>query len=145
MAQMKSKIVLSPDENFVMELEAELWASSSNPIARFIGAIMRVIYLILGIRRHAYIVLTDKRVIEVIQQHICWVFNGGKNVRYILPASVKEVGYTKEATFFCFCQAYNLYYDSFTQRTSVLLQAVSEAETQEIVDKFYATISNAQK
>ncbi|MCM1035292.1 MAG: hypothetical protein NC038_06855 [Paludibacter sp.] len=46
----------------------------------------------------------------------------GKNIRYLLPSSIKEIGYTKEGTCFgCFCQSYNLYYEAFTQRTTVLL------------------------
>jgi hypothetical protein len=35
--------MLAEDEKLVMEIEAELWASSSNPIARFVGAICKVI------------------------------------------------------------------------------------------------------
>ncbi|MDE7117793.1 MAG: hypothetical protein K2O61_04015 [Bacteroidaceae bacterium] len=88
---------------------------------------------------------TDKRVIEVTQYISLWVFNTGKGVKYVLPSSVKEVGYTKEGTCLgCFCQAYSLYYDSFTQRTSVLLPVSSEAETKKIVDAFYNAISKNQ-
>ena len=90
---------MEDDEKLVAEIEAELWAASSNPIARFIGAIIKVIYLILGMKKEGYLVLTDKRVIEVVSQKACWVFNTGKEVKYVLPSSVKEVGYTKEGTF----------------------------------------------
>ena len=94
---------------------------------------------------HTKIVITDKRVVEIIQAKACWVFNQGKNVKYVLPSSVKEVGYTLEgACCGCFCQAYNLYYDAFTQRTSVLLPVQEEAEAQKIVDAFYKAISAAQ-
>ena len=59
---------------------------------------------------------------------------------------MKEVGYFKEGTFCgCFCQSYNLYYDAFTQRTSVLLSSVdSDAEAQKVVEAFYNAISAAQ-
>lgn len=94
---------------------------------------------------HTKIVITDKRVVEIIQAKACWVFNQGKNVKYVLPSSVKEVGYTKEGSFCgCFCPAFNLYYDAFTQRTSVLLPVQEEAEAQKIVDAFYKAISAAQ-
>ena len=145
MAQLKSGLVLDAGEELVMELEAELWASSSNVLARLWGTIVKVINLILGNRRKGYVVITNKRVVEVIQYQACWVFNVGKNVRYVLPSSVKEVGFSKEGTCFgCFCQAYNLYYDSFTQRTSVMLSVDSEAEAQKVADAFYRAISNAQ-
>lgn len=145
MANLKSGLILGEDEHLVIELEAELWATSSNPIARLIGAVVKFINLILGNKRQGYVVITDKRVVEIIQYKALWVLNAGKNVKYVLPSSVKEVGYTKEGTCFgCFCQSYNLYYDAFTQRTSVLLSDVDEAGAQKVVDAFYKAISAAQ-
>ena len=145
MSNLKSGVQLREGENLVIELEAELWASSQNPIARFFGAIARICALIFGTKKKGFVVITDQRVIEVQQTIACWVFNAGKEIKYVLPSSVKEVGYTKEGTFLgCFCQAYNLYYDAFTQRTSVLLPVSEEAAAQKIVDKFYEAISKAQ-
>ena len=146
MATLKSGLVLAENETLIAELEAELWATSSNPIAKLLGHIVKFINLILGNKRQGYIVITDKRVVEIIQFKALWVFNVGKNVKYVLPSSVKEVGYLMEGTCCgCFCQAYTLYYDSFTQRTSVLLSDVdSDAGAQTLVDAFYKAISNAQ-
>lgn len=143
----KSGIKLREGENLVVELEAELWATSSNIIARFFGFIRKLVYFIFGIRLHGFLVITDQRVIEVCDQKACWVFDMNKNVKYVLPSSVKEVGYTKEATFFCCCKAYHLYYDSTTQRTTILLKGVNESQAQSIVDSFYNAISfaNAKK
>ena len=143
--QLKSGLILNEGEKLVIELEAELWATSQNPIAKLIGQIRKLLALITGSKREGYIVITDKRVVEIIQAKACWVFNQGKNVKYVLPSSVKEVGYTREgACCGCFCQAYNLYYDAFTQRTSVLLPVTEETEAQKIVDAFYKAISAAQ-
>lgn len=145
MDKLQSGLVLDAGEDLVMELEAELWAASSNVFARLWGTVIKFVNLLLGNRRKGFLVITNKRVVEVIQFRACWVFNVGKNVRYVLPSSVKEVGYTKEGTCFgCFCQSYNLYYDAFTQRTSVLLTVDSDAEAQKVVDAFYRAISNAQ-
>lgn len=145
MANLKSGLILGENEKLIVELEAELWATSSNPIARLIGQVTKFINLILGNKRNGYIVITDKRVVEVIQYKALWVFNVGKNVKYVLPSSVKEVGYTKEGTICgCFCQAYSLYYESFTQTTNVLLAGEDEAGAQKIVDAFYAAINAAQ-
>lgn len=146
MATLRSGIVLAENETLIAELEAELWATSSNPIAKLIGQVLKFINLLLGNKRKGYIVITDKRVVEIIQFQALWVFNVGKNVKYVLPSSVKEVGYLMEGTCCgCFCQAYTLYYDSFTQRTSVLLSDVdSDAGAQKLVDAFYKAISNAQ-
>lgn len=145
MEKLKSGVVLTEGETLVAELEAELWATSANPFAKLVGQVVKFINLILGNKRKGYVVITNKRVIEVIQFKALWVMNTGKNVRYVLPSSVKEVGYAKEGTFCgCFCQAYSLYYDAFTQRTSVLLSTSDEAEAQKIVDAFYKAISAAQ-
>ena len=146
MATLKSGLVLAENETLIAELEAELWATSSNPIAKLIGQVVKFINLLLGNKRKGYIVITDKRVVEIIQFQALWVFNVGKNVKYVLPSSVKEVGYLVEGTVCgCFCQAYSLYYDAFTQRTSVLLADVNSDEgAQRLVDAFYRAISAAQ-
>lgn len=137
MTKLKSGIVLNEGENLVMELEAELWATSSNPIAKLIGAIKKVFALILGIKKEGFVVITDKRVVEVIRGKYFYFFDSGKVIRYLLPSGIKEIGYTKEPTFFCFCPAYQLFYEAYTQRTSVLLSDVDEAGAQRVVDAFY--------
>lgn len=145
MNKLKSGVILNEGEKLVVELEAELWASSSNPIAKFIGACWRIIALIIGIKKKGFVIVTNKRMIEVRQNIACWVFNTAKEITYVLPSSVKEVGYVKEGTFLgCFCQAYFLYYDAFTQRTSVQLKGFNEQQTQALVDTVYTTISQAQ-
>lgn len=145
MANLKSGLVLGEQEELVMELEAELWATSQNPIAKLIGKLRKLFALILGIRMNGFIVITNKRVVEVLQRKALWIFNVGKNVKYVLPSSVKEVGYTKEGTCLgMFCQSYNLYYESFTQTTTVQLPVAEEKEAQNVVDAFYKAINAAQ-
>ena len=99
MSNLKSGIILSENENLVMELEAELWATSSNPIARFLGFLRKLVCLIFGIKQEGFLVLTDKRVVEVRNSKACWVLNTAKDIKYVMPSSVKEVGYSKEGTF----------------------------------------------
>ena len=48
MANLKSGLILGEDEHLVVELEAELWAASSNPIAQLIGAVVKFLNLLLG-------------------------------------------------------------------------------------------------
>ena len=138
-----SGIVLADNEKLVMEIEAELWASSSNPIAQLIGTVKRIFAMILGFRQKGFLVITDKRVVEITVQVGCWVITMGRQVKYVLPSSVKEIGYTKSPTFLCFCPAYQLYYDAFTQRTSVLLKDADESGALKATNSFYAAISSA--
>ena len=143
MATLASGITLTEDEKLVMEIEAELWASSSNPIARMIGEVQKFIAKILGIRRKGFLVITDKRVVEVGVTIMCWCVTVGRQVKYVLPSSIKEIGYTRSSTFFCFCPAYFLYYEGFTQRTSVMLKGADENGALKAANAFYAAISHA--
>lgn len=146
MALLKSGVVLEDGENLVMELEAELWATSSNPIARALGWLLKLYYFLFGIRMHGYVVITDRRVIEVRERKQCWVFNASKEVKYVLPSSVKEAGYVMYGTCCgCFCQAYHFYYEAWTQKTDIMLKGVDEKGAAAIVDAFYKAIGASQK
>ena len=143
--KLKSGIVLAENENLVMELEAELWATSQNPIAQIIGQVKKLIGLLFGIKREGFVVITDKRVVEVIQGKACWVLNTGKVVTYLMPSSIKECGYTKEGTVCgCFCQAYTFYYKGWTQRTSIMLKDADEKEAQGVVESFYKALQTTK-
>jgi len=146
MAKLKSGLLLGEGEEVIMELEAELWADGSNIIQKIIGQIRKLIGFLLGNKREGYIVITNKRVVEICTERALWVLNKGRYVKILTPGSIKEVGYTKEGMFCgCFCQAYHLYYESFTQRTSVLLSSIdSEDGAQKLVDSFYQAIFGAK-
>jgi hypothetical protein len=143
MATLASGIMLAENENLVMEIEAELWASSSNPAAQLLGSVYKVIAMVLGFRKKGFLVITDKRVVEVSTQIGCWVITTGRQVKYVLPSSVKEIGYDKAATCGFFCPAYHLYYESFTQRTSILLKGADEAGAMKAANAFYNAIAHA--
>ena len=128
MAQLKSGLTLNEGENLVMELEAEFFAGSSNPIAQFIGNVQKFILKILGTKLKGYLVITDQRVVEVYSYVRCYIFNVSKTVKCLLPSSIKEVGYKKQATCGFFCPAY---YD--------------EGEASKVVDAFFKAIAKAQK
>jgi len=143
MATLKSGIALADDEKLVMEIEAELWAASSNPIAQALGSLRRIFAAILGFKQNGFLVITDRRVIEVTTIVRCWCITVGRFVKYVLPSSVKEIGYTRTATCGCFCPAFYLYYESFTQRTSVMLKGADESGALKAADAFYAAIKSA--
>lgn len=89
-------------------------------------------------------VITNKRVVEVKKTINCYCINRGTTVKYLLPSSVKEVGYIKEATCGIFCPAFYLYYESFTQTTRVMLANVDETGAQKVIDAFFRAITAAQ-
>jgi len=143
MSQTKSGIVLADGERLVLELEAELWAISANPIAQVIGEIKKVIASILGFKKKGFLVITDKRVIEVSVQVACYIFTVGRQVKYVLPSSVKEIGYNRKASFGCFCPTFYLYYDAHTQCTSIQLKGAEEADAIKAANAFYDAIAAA--
>ena len=144
MSDLKSGLILEDGESLVMEIEAELWATSSNPIAMFIGKIRKFFAKILGYRRNGFLVITNKRVVEVTNIISCYCFNVGRTVKYLLPSSVKEIGYKKITTCGCFSPAFYLYYEAFTQTTQVLLSGADEKTAQKTVDAFYRAIAASQ-
>jgi hypothetical protein len=144
MAALKSGVTLGENEKLVMEIEAELWASSANPFAQAVGSFYKVLAAILGFKKKAFWVITDKRVVEVSTQVACWCITLGRQVRYILPSSVKEIGYTRKAACGIFCPAYYLYYESFTQLSSLQLKGANEDGAVKAANAFYAAISAAQ-
>jgi len=144
MAKLKSGIDLADGEKLVIELEAELWATSSNPLARALGEIKRIIAMILGFKKKGFLVITNKRVIEVGTQIACYLFTVGRQVKYVVPNSVLEIGYNRKATCFCLCPAYYLYYQGHTQLTSVLLKGADEPEALRVTNAFYSAISGTK-
>jgi hypothetical protein len=143
MATLASGLMLAEDEKLVLEIEAELWATSSNPIARFFGAVAKFIAMLFGHKIKGFLVITDKRVVEVKTVINCYCFTTGREVKYVLPNSVKEVGYTRSATFLCCCPMFQLYYESFTQRTAVMLKGADESGAKKAADAFYNAIKRA--
>ena len=139
---LKSGILLDADENLIMELEAELWATSSNPIVRFFGSIVEFIAALLGFRKKGFLVITDKRVVEVYERIVCYLFTTGRHIKYVLPQSVLEIGYNRSATCCCCCPAFHLYYQAHTQSTSIMLKGENGTEqmAKKIVDAFYGVI-----
>ena len=101
--KLKSGIVLGDNENLVMELEAELWATSQNPIAQIIGQIKKLIGLLFGIKREGFVVITDKRVVEVIQGKACWVLNTALKTGTGLLFSILNVGIRQVVLLFFVC------------------------------------------
>ncbi|MEI8095973.1 MAG: hypothetical protein WCG80_17325 [Spirochaetales bacterium] len=137
MSDLKSGVILLENEKMVMEIEAELWATSNNPIARAFGGLSKFISMLLGTRLEGYLVITDKRVIEVKTTIQCYCFTTGREVKYVMPSSVKEIGYQRSASFMCCCPTFYMYYEAYTQRTRIQMKTSTEAEVAKAVDSFY--------
>ena len=140
MASLKSGFTLDADETLIMEIDSELFLVSTNPIARLLAGIYRFIFKILGMKLKVFLIITDQRVIEVSNQVIFWCITAGSQVKYVLPSSVKEIGYNRAGIF---CKVYQLYYEAHTQRSSFILKDVDESGAAKAASVFYNTIRKA--
>ncbi|MBP7552929.1 MAG: hypothetical protein KA885_05835 [Spirochaetes bacterium] len=139
----KPDVKLIDGEQIVIQIEAELWAGSSNPMVRFLAGITKFVSKILGYRKKGFLIITNKRVIEYTEEIQCYCYVSSKETKIVIPSSVKEIGYSRAATFMGICcPAYFLYYDAHTQRTMVQLKGGSDFIAMDYVNKFYAAITS---
>ena len=68
MSDLKSGLILEEGESLVMEIEGELWATSSNRVAMALGQIKKFFAKIFGHRINGFLVITNKRVVEVTKE-----------------------------------------------------------------------------
>ena len=141
MAQSKSGFTLAEGEQVVMELEAELYAVSANPIAQTLGEIKKIIDLILGNKKKSYILITNKRVVEIYDRIACYVFKVERRICNILPSSILDVGYYRRAAFGFLCPAFYFFYNRHSNLGRViLLKNADEAEAAKITNAFYTSV-----
>ncbi|MDR2842596.1 MAG: hypothetical protein LBV52_05290 [Spirochaetaceae bacterium] len=140
MSSLKSGVVLPEGETLVLEIESGLVSTSSFLILRFLIGILRFLGQLVGIRTKGFIVLTNKRVIEVYNQFVFWGWKVRKTVKNVPLKYIKEVNYNKKGVFLCFYRAYHLYYERSLQRVYAILKGLSEAELQKAVNLFFTTV-----
>ena len=140
---MKSGLILGEDEHLVVELEAELWATSSNPIARLIGGIIKFINLIFGNKRQGYVVITDKRVVEAEIKKA-----GDENALYTRAAKpyidAKKL-LTQAENYSRFEEIAAMYDDAKARHEEAMALAAAEAERQKQEEKAYAAELKAKR
>jgi len=140
---MKSKIMPMEGETIIAEIEGEMWAASSNPIARLIGKILKILNLILGIRQAGYLVLTSNRIIFYKKSVALWVFPTFLESSSLLPQAVSSVGYIRKGSFLgCFCPTYYLQILQ-NNGTEIVIQVKGATETE--VVKYANVLYNATR
>ncbi|MBR4137899.1 MAG: hypothetical protein IKU05_05750, partial [Bacteroidales bacterium] len=103
---LKSGYKLEDGEQLVMEIEANMRETSSNPLAVLWDAIRGIFELILGFSNKGFLVMTNKRVVMITKYKAFFVIEKGSTLSNILPHSVSNVGYSKMGTCCCglFCK-----------------------------------------
>jgi hypothetical protein len=142
MTPLKSGINLLDNETLIAEVDAGLYITSAFVILRFIQGFLRFIGLIFGFRKRGYLVITNKRFVEVYDQIIFWVLKIRKNVRSVpLCAIKKDVGCVKKGTFAFLFRSYQLYYERFWRRVYAVLRGLDEGEAYRITNAAYKALN----
>jgi len=89
-------------EEILKEVEGNAYNQDSNPLARLIGTIIRIISIILGFRMKTHIVITNKRVMRIDFKKVLWFINKGVKVMSMTPRSIGSVGYSNERVYLLF-------------------------------------------
>jgi hypothetical protein len=145
MSELPSGFSLAEGETLIMKIDAALMVAIYNPLLRLIVAILKFIAMILGFRTKGFLIITDRRVVEVWEHIGCWCINLGRQVSYVKPNSIKEVGFEKRTTCGCFCPVYCLYYKALTRHTAVKMKGADESTVLKTVEAFYTAIEHAKE
>jgi hypothetical protein len=146
MTSLKSGVDLLENETLVLEMDAELYVTSSWLILRFIHGIIRFFAQILGFRKRGFLVVTNNRFVEVYNQIIFWVINIRKYVKSVPFEHIeKEIDYVKKGTFAFLFRAWQLYYNKRTQRrVYVILRGLDEREAHSAANVVYKTLNSRE-
>jgi hypothetical protein len=139
---MSEKVELVEGEEIAFQIKAKVSHGVNNPIIKAIDKIIGNLWkYLLGYSKKGYLTVTNKRVIITSQETILWCVENGKLVKTITPQSIKEIGYTMDKTFCCFCPLYVLYYEGVTDEFKVYLPDNNEKEVAEYAAKFYEAVA----
>jgi hypothetical protein len=112
-------------------------------IPRFLLGIIRFFAQILGFKRRGFLVVTNKRFVEVYNQIIFWIINIRKYVNSVPLCKIdKEVDYVKKGTFAFLFRAYHLYYQRSWRRVYAILRGLDEKGVHSAVNTIYKTLDN---
>lgn len=127
------------NEKVIAELEGELWASSSNPISRFFGLILKILFFIFGFRQSAYLLLTSNRIIFYKKMVGFWFFPIQVENFSLLPQALSSVGYIRKGSFFgCFCPTYYLQIlQNNGSETLIQIKGATETEAMKYANVMY--------
>jgi hypothetical protein len=143
MSSPKSGIVLSENETLLLEVEAGLYGTSSFLPLGIILEILRLIAQIVGIKKRGYLVVTNKRLVEVYQQFFLWILPGRKKIRYFNLKLLSGIGYNRKGTFAFLFRAWHLFYYRNWLRIYAVLKGLDEGEAQKAATILYNAVSLA--
>jgi hypothetical protein len=107
MAKEIKEIMLFEGEEIKCQLEGNAYTDSPNPLTKLITSIFRLFWIILGIKLITFIVITNKRIIQVDKRTILWgIIPSDTSVLTLNKRTIQSVGYAKAVRWFFFKTIY---------------------------------------
>ena len=101
------EVVLFENEESLYEIQGNAYTDSPNPLVKLIVSILRIIWIILGVKLKTYIVVTNKRVIRVDKKNILWgMIPKDTVVSTLNKKTIQSVGYAKAVRWLFFKTIY---------------------------------------
>lgn len=108
MAKLK-EFTLLEGENVLAEIEGDAFNDSPNPIAKLFGMILRIFWMIFGVKLRTYIIATNLRIVQIEKKTILFgILPGDTTVITLNKASIQSVGYAMATSWFIFRSFYFL-------------------------------------
>ena len=86
-------IKLSDGEEILQEVEGDAQTMGTGPVEKLFAVISKVVDKILGRSTKITILITNKRVVELISKKQFWVIDKGVSVINYTPRSINYIGY----------------------------------------------------
>jgi len=146
MADLPADFALTEGETVIISTKTEWVLPNFNPIVCIIWAIIKFILMILGVRIQGFLIVTNKRVVEVWEYIVCWCFNARRHTIYVKPSSVKEVSFVKRSILCCCWKIHCLYYGALTGHSALIkMKGADESTVLKTAEAFYTAIEHAKE
>lgn len=101
------ELILFENEQQLYQLEGNAYTDSPNPLVKLISSLIRLIWLIFGVKLRTYIVVTDRRIIRIDKKTIFWgLIPKDTVVTTLNKRNILSVGYAQAIRWFFFKTVY---------------------------------------
>jgi len=101
------EVILFDNEEILYKIKGNAYTDSPNPLVKLIVSLLRIIWIIIGVKLKTYIVVTNKRVIRVDKKTILWgLIPKDTVVSTLNKKTIQTVGYAKSVRWLFFKTIY---------------------------------------
>jgi hypothetical protein len=105
-------------ENVLTYIEGNAWNDNPNPFARIATFFIKLISILFGIKKRSYLVVTDKRVVQIDKNKVFWFITVSVGVFSHNKSTIQTVGW-EMASAYLFFKKYYLIIVNHNQRLKI--------------------------